>query len=469
MGPNECDECCYGCLCSSCGYVFCCTKMQKSTRIKTLWAWLFVSMTTSCLVLGFIVFSPDYPLVAPSDMRPIVNNVDFLFCEVVNVVSPGITFDGYVVSKQNLQRRANETWDQRAALSIDASSFNYFSFYFLSGSEIRLQHCSRLFVTFYFIQGRDNFNFWKQYSDCNDCYLEKIYIQPSGDDCSDMSQASKLGWIIPDDDEYFVIYASSNLDATWINVQFYITRTVYELENAASFCINELECNIVLRQPDDVAVISVNQGNIGLFNHSKLTTKCEPRIWAYLILHGIPVLILGILFSIVIQKCCRNPDQSHDRLDETTSLLYGQISPPEYRYVAQSPPKYEDIVRDIDPPSYTEVLVNSHIDEQNIASTTPTEGSQNNTSIVLNGNNYSQYGSNSLPTGNERRTRSLTVSARNVDTPSAPPGYISPRSWSFLIDNERTSASIVHGAVARTGRQTLTPPVGAGNIQEVSD
>ena len=313
-------------------------------------------MAISCSILGFWAFAPDNPLVSPGDMRPVVKHISYLFCDEVQVVSQGLTFDGYLTSKSTLGFRTNEQVNQRTALAVENLSYNYFSFYFLQNSELDLISCATVYMVFYFIRGRDNFEAWKEYGDgCEGCFLSKRYINPT--DCSNIYTGQEFQWTVMQEDEYFLVYSNPNGDNTWINVNFRINRVVYELDNALKYCSNQNKCEINLKNADDVVVVVSNDADLGEFSHSSLTTKCGPRIWAYLVIHGVPVLIIGITASLLIQRFCSSRERNSTP-NERSPLLYSPAAPPDYQYVIQTPPKYDDIYRTCDPPSYSDVTNN---------------------------------------------------------------------------------------------------------------
>lgn len=298
-------------------------------------------------------------LASPADMIPIRNNVHFLFCEEVNIVSPGLRFNGYVNSGDlKIDTTQNRPSSHKTALFVGKRSYNYFTFYLLEGSSIHLKHCTERFLSFTVIIGRANFETWKEYQYCDDCYYEQSFLEPA-ESCSDDDRYGKFSLEARVEDEYFFIYNNDIYMDDWVNLKIEIVHAVFNLQNATTFCTDVTNCNVILDGPSDTAVIWVKDYNydLGKYNHPEFSVKCVPRIWAYLLIHGFPVLFIGLFLSILIQKTCRDPDSSYNQSTERTPLLYNTaVLPPSYSTVLSEPPKYEDIIRTYEPPSYSEAV-----------------------------------------------------------------------------------------------------------------
>ncbi|KAH3895357.1 uncharacterized protein LOC127864231 [Dreissena polymorpha] len=344
MGPDQCENCCYSCVCGSCGVAFCCRSTNK-TRIQLLWVSLILSTAASCVILACVVYSPSNLSASPSDMRPITNNINFLFCEEVVVTSSGLPFDGYVMSAHALSERTVTNFTQTTAVFIEQGSFNYLSMYLLNYSRIELRFNSQIAMTFFLIKGTSQFRKWQHDEDCADCYIDKIALQPKN--------LSLFAFSVTADDDYFFVYRAAYLEQTWVDISLNINRSVFVLDHTPRACLLQQECDLLLSKPDDVVVISLQPGNLGEFKHANLTTKCAPRIWAYLVLHGLPVLLIGVCLSVIIQRCCSSPSGTPD---ERSPLLYSAGLPPDYHTITASPPKYEDIMHDDSPPPYAQVV-----------------------------------------------------------------------------------------------------------------
>lgn len=364
MYPTDCDDCCFGFLCLTCGYACCCRKMQRSTRIKILWAWLIVLSTASSVFIGCVVFAPTNQKASPSDMLPIKDNVDFLFCEKVAVSSTGYHFNAYVETGDLIiSADKREPFSQTTSLLVDREAYSIIPFYFLPTTYLFIRHSVPEPIIVYVIAGVKNLQKWKNYRTCDNCYVSKHYLFPNDSGPgSQWEQSNDIRLSITKEDNYFIVYSNDNIDETWVRLNLSLDRSVYDLNNSAVYCTGQTMCDIDLKNPKDHAVIWITpsqiNSNLADAADNNITVKCVPRIWAYLLLHGIPVLFIGICGSILMQKMCRDADD--DDLSERSSLLgssrSGSALPPTYSSVILHPPKYEDIVRDEGLPSYSEAV-----------------------------------------------------------------------------------------------------------------
>ena len=121
-------------------------------------------------------------------------------------------------------------------------------------------------------------------------------------------------------------------------------------------------------------------GDLGQYKHAQFTTKCVPRVWSYLLFHGVFVIVLGVTCSVIIQKFCNNPDSARLwslQSTERTPLLYGSTSPPSYTNVILNPPKYDDVMRY--PPSYSDVTRNMTVTQTQTRQKEADESGSDNT------------------------------------------------------------------------------------------
>lgn len=363
MEAEDRDDCGTSCCSLTFGSIFCCRPMRKNTRIKILWAWLLLLAVTSAVVLGCVVYSPFKLLATPTDMIPIQNHVHFLFCEEVNIISPGLQFNGYIMSGTlEIDDSKSQQYSQKTALFIKERVYEYFAFYFLERSKIALKHCSEDFLTFTVIIGKDNFEIWKKYQYCDNCYFDKRFLFAAGSCVSEEAYSDfVLETIVAD--EYFIIYSNDNFKDVWVDINIELDRAMYNFQNSTTVCTDSIQCDIILDGPEETPLIWVMDYNynLGQYNHPQFSIKCVPRIWAYLLLHGFPVLFIGICLSMIIKKSCRNPETNNLNIqNERTPLLYNSaVLPPSYSTVFREPPKYEDVMRTCAPPPYCQVLAGS--------------------------------------------------------------------------------------------------------------
>lgn len=355
MTPDDCEDCCSAICCSTVGYVCCCRKMNKTTKIKILWAWLIILASTSGVILYCGVYSPIDRLATPSDMIAVSDHVNFLFCEELKIKSPGLQFNAYLVlGDLEVDSQATKRTIQTTAMFVSARNYDYFAFYFLKDSSLTLQHCSKKFMTVYVIIGNSNFEDWKNDQYCGDCYFTRHYV-PSKSNCSP-NQYSTFTIDILVEEEYFIVYSNDNYEDAWVDLHIDMDRRVYDLRNATPICTETTECDLFLEAPNQTPLFWVmDYYNLGEHNHPLASTKCIPRIWAFLVIHGFPVLLIGILATFIIQRTHRRANELN-RVTERTPLLIDASLPPSYSTVMLDPPKYEDISRLCEPPSYTEVI-----------------------------------------------------------------------------------------------------------------
>ena len=120
-------------------------------------------------------------------------------------------------------------------------------------------------------------------------------------------------------------------------------------------------CEVAINDLEQIAIYQVNgYYNLDDNSHPVFTTQCVPRIWSYVIVHGLIAVFVGAICTVFIHKCCKDPHTRFTfsrRSEERAPLLTNQL-PPSYSTVALSPPKYEDIAKDFDEdlPSYSDVL-----------------------------------------------------------------------------------------------------------------
>lgn len=355
VDPNRCDDCFFNCMAESLSYVFCCRKMKSATRIKILWTWLIVLSTASCLILGCVIFSPYEFMSSPSDMRPIRKHIDFLFCEKVKVTSPFFRFNGYVVSGNLEMSRDTTEFHQNTAIDAEPEAFKIIPFYFLPSTKLNLKNQLQNPVTVrvYLIKGRENLDTWKQHRSCDNCFIVKkdLSYQVKSEGWLDNNEIS---YIVTDEDEYYLVYSNEDTAMTWVDINIDINRTMYDISKATLYYENVNECSLELVSPKDTALIWIHSDDdIAQSGDTAFTTECVPRIWAYLLIHGIPVLFLGLSCSVVLQKLCRIQGDSGP--SERSPLLDSE-RPPSYNSVVLSPPKYEDIVRSDELPSYAQAV-----------------------------------------------------------------------------------------------------------------
>lgn len=369
-------------------------------------------------------------LASPSDMIPVRDHVHFLFCEEVNIVSPGLQFNGYVFSGDlKIDQTQTSHSSQKTALFLEENSYDYLAFYLLEKSTVNLKHCSELLLTFTVIIGRENFEIWKRNQYCDNCFFDQSILVPL-ESCKDENRFGRYSLEALTGDEYFIIYSNDNLEGDWVDMTIEVDHTIYDMQNATTSCTDATQCNIILNGPGDTAVIWVMNYNydLGQYNHPEFSVKCVPRIWAYLLIHGFPILLIGVCISILIQRTCRDPnDRSFNIQSERTPLLYGTtVLPPSYSAVFSQPPKYEDIVQTCEPPPYSEVLES-----------------------LETGRNYPVSSTNSS-THNERNIHGITysVSAQNESN---------ERLTRFsIINNEMTSRSDTEEHEEQTTQQSVT-------------
>ena len=321
---------------------------------------------SSCVFLSCYLYRPDYPYASPSDTRPVTNNINFLFCEVVSIESPGTPMDVYsFMGPVKIDSSNTKHVYQKTALYSSVNSYNFFTLYLLPGSTAKIQHCTKALIVFYVFSGAKHFKQWKDDPYCEFCYDAKIYLLGTND-CRWDSDYKEFDLNVTNEGEVFFVYANEDLESAWVDLILNINRTVYDLRDAARVCTDVTECQVSLDEPDITAVYHVEDGSdIGELDHSKFTTKCVPRVWAYFLTHGLGILLIGITCSILIQNMCKDRYSLYNNTsfsgysdNERTPLLYDPSAlPPSYNTVTLSPPKYEDIVRDCeDPPPYLEAI-----------------------------------------------------------------------------------------------------------------
>ena len=355
----DCDDWWTNCCCSPLGYVFCCRRMRKSSKTQMLWGWLLLAVVASCSILGGIVYQPDTPYATPSDMRPVINNFHPLFCAAAEITSPNsvLTFDAYLIKGElRTDTVDRQFYESKSAFYVDAKEFYYFTFYLLKESIVTMRHCPKSFLTFYVFRGEENFKAWQMDNYCEDCYMFKRYL-------FDSIICDVFEMNIADEDEYFYVYSNDRKTGTWVDIQVKQNRSIYDLGDASPVCSDVYTCGVAVNSLEDRAVFQVNgYYNLDGNSHPVFTTKCVPRIWSYVVIHGLIAVIIGTIGTIIISKCCKDnrmvlPDR---QTDERTSLINSQV-PPSYSSVTLTPPKYEDIEKEFDKdlPSYSDVLASN--------------------------------------------------------------------------------------------------------------
>jgi len=295
-------------------------------------------------------------------MRPVTSNVNFLFCEAVSIDSAGISMDAYSVTGDlTIDPEARVIVNSRTALYSDIYDFNFFTLYVLPGTIIKLRHCVKDLVVFYVFSGLEHFEEWKSDQYCESCYDTKIYLMERNS-CNNDFDYQEFNLNATTGGEMFFVYANIDFHATWVNLKINLNRTVYDLSHSNPVCTDELGCEVSLDGPGITVVYHVDDGyDIGEANHPKFTTTCVPRVWAYFMIHGLAILLVGITCSMLIQKMCKDDRDTYTAyrftgydVTERAPLLYDYNAlPPSYSSVTLSPPKYEDIIRDCgSPPPY---------------------------------------------------------------------------------------------------------------------
>ena len=326
--------------------------MRRASRIQILWGWLLFVVLGSCAVLGALVYRPDNPYATPSDMRPVVNNFNPLFCAGAKIISPKLTFDAYLIQgglKTDVVDR--NIYESKSAFYVDAKQYYLYTFYLLRDSSVKMRHCPKQPLMFYVFRGVDNFDKWKEDHFCDGCFLYKRFLFYS----------DEFTMLTQDEGEYFLVYSNELRTGTWVDLHVSQNRSVYDLGDSAPVCSNVYECEVSIYDLEQTAIYQVNgYYNLDDNSHPVFTTKCVPRIWSYVIIHGVIAVLIGALGTVLIHKCCKdgpNRIAMNGQQDERAPLINNQL-PPSYSTVILSPPKYEDVVKDSDSdlPSYSEVL-----------------------------------------------------------------------------------------------------------------
>ncbi|XP_033760209.1 uncharacterized protein LOC117342252 [Pecten maximus] len=166
----------------------------------------------------------------------------------------------------------------------------------------------------------------------------------------------------------------------WAECQLDLTRTVYKTDTSAScFKVTTCEFSLALKEsyPPKQVIVKLEPDKIAsgdryMYESTSIQSTCVARLWVYILLFLCCPAIVCIILSVLIYKCCSDPeqedeDEEEDISDERSPLLWE--SAPSYSAVVTEPPKYEDIMTETDDrlPSYEEAVASGSTTAENVA------------------------------------------------------------------------------------------------------
>lgn len=361
----DCDDCISSCCAGS--YIvangFCVNNMKRTAKIKLF----FFLLTCVCVTLGIItgtnIFGPCYTNFVSMDMIWLTNGLSNTFCNEVTISSVGdrqAVFSAYLMeSKPVVNSSLLKQWKAESVFFVSFSSNSYHKFRLLKGSILMLQTCSDGYAQVMIIKGD------KVYTDfvdnnymCDDCTEQTFDLSPKHCDAKQHNYFTHIKYQVTSSDNFYIVFRSS--EDAWLTLFYNISRTLYDTTTAVSSLQSVMNGRLSLDLKQQYLIVQVETDNYSLDQY-EILTDCSPRTWIYLLIFFVVPHVLGICVTIMIYKLCKDSASQMHLSQESNESLYGPVFQGYSNYGSTSilaPPKYADIVRDIQekPPSYNEVF-----------------------------------------------------------------------------------------------------------------
>jgi len=333
-------------------FLLCLVDMKPRTRIVLTWFYVI----TGGVLGGMLMWVANDSLsinASPSDEITIAPKSPVFCFSLTLDFYRGL--DYYALTKP-LQIDTNYTveFSKDVSSCVSRDTYEYWGFYLLAGSTLSIKFDTSSFygrpLTFYAIQGEDNFNKWKNDIDCLDCYIAK---RQRISDTADFT--------ITETNQYYFAFANQDMyviPCSNVSVSFRIHRTRYTRANEEPLCLNSSDCTV--KYPiSGSRVVVVDIPDSATFD-SEINVVCRPRLYMYVIVFGIcPVLVGGIvtyiLYRITIKRKQTSVSTKRAGHSVTNSIQNNVATASRNCHVVVNTTDERQAVM-MKPPSYGEVL-----------------------------------------------------------------------------------------------------------------
>lgn len=154
----------------------------------------------------------------------------------------------YVLKQKPNISSVTYNYDSGVSFQMPSWSFQYFGFYLLSGTSVRISICADLQVQFYLLKGQKKVKHWTQEILYNDYdYHQHIFPKQT---CTKLSNFKSHILTVTHSDYYYILFSTSNgwRFFTQVSVLLQFNRTYYDLSNlkytcrlSNSSCVTSLE------------------------------------------------------------------------------------------------------------------------------------------------------------------------------------------------------------------------------------
>ena len=153
----------------------------------------------------------------------------------------------------------------------------------------------------YVIKGSDNFESWRS---------DTIYCSDYTMDCKWYTAICDNYWFhgyiytltIADTDDYYFAYANNEWVSVNLTVAFGMVRTTYSLTDYEKTCENATDCTFPLSiGSSETAVFYVPETDS---YDMSVHTKCDTRVWVYILIFCIIPLCVGSVCCFLIWTLC---------------------------------------------------------------------------------------------------------------------------------------------------------------------
>ena len=265
---------------------------------------LAIFLTTG-LVLGLKWYGSQSKPASPTDMR-VIGGLSTVFCDSVTIQSDDRINAFLLDAPPALSSNITQYVTSPETTRIHPDQYEYWGFYLLAGSSITVYNTC-LYILYYspvyVIKGSENLESWKYDIDCDEC---TIHESMNVTQCyKNIFDGYDFTLNIKETDDYYFAYANNGQLPQDLKVTFTIDRTTYKLTGDKTSCQNTTDCTFPLSiGSSETAVFYVPETDS---YDMSVHTKCDARVWVYILIFCIIPVSVGSISCFLIWKFC---DQS---------------------------------------------------------------------------------------------------------------------------------------------------------------
>ncbi|XP_046552951.1 uncharacterized protein LOC124262489 [Haliotis rubra] len=314
-GDEECGKCCcyfFVLGINIASILLCIRKMSRYLRIALLWIYVATAVLTAGLLISINVLGTNKFQAAPTDMRKVEDHVNNAFCQSLTLNSSD-PFEAYTFDKEPVvDLNRTEEFTTSYTMTIFSQNYEYWGFYLLPGSTLRLNTSYSKFTTLFVIQGESNLQTWLDgKGDCSGCYIYK----------HDLLSLDTYAMNSTEADNYFFVFFNDGPYGASSTANFFLRRTLYDVTKATS------NCTFVPGKPSCRFDVSFNPEQSVVFHSSRrarhqsidMWSSCKARAWMYVIVFALLPILVASALSFLFWKFCKE-----DRTGEKQALVSDQ-------------------------------------------------------------------------------------------------------------------------------------------------